>query len=346
MPMQPEPVCPQATIAAATNPSAMSTGAMHETWHAADDHVVHAVEWHAPSVPPSPSPRSAPRPPVVLVHGLGGSTVNWELVGEGLARRLGTRVMAFDLAGFGRTSLGTRRATLGANGRLLAALVGELGPSIIVGNSMGGALGVGLAARHPHLVHALVLVDPALPPPLRPRIRETLDGIGNVGGLAAAAIPVAGPGVVRYRMRQLGPAGTVDATLRIACAHPSRVDAGLRRSMVELTAHRATGNDAARAYHDAVVSLISYTTRRMPADIRAVRAPTMVIHGEHDRLVPISLARSTKRRRTDWTLEVFDDCGHVPQIEQPERFISVTGDFVDGLPGSNDGYEGSAGGSR
>ena len=319
---------------------------MNETWHAADDHVVHAVEWRAPSVPAPSSPRSAARPPVVLVHGLGGSTVNWELVGEGLARRLGTRVVAFDLAGFGRTSLGTRRATLGANGRLLAALVGELGPSIIVGNSMGGALGVGLAARHPHLVHALVLVDPALPRPLRPRIRETIDGMSKLGGLAATAIPFAGPSQVRYRMRQLGPAGTVDATLRVVCAHPSRVDAGLRRSMVELTAHRAAGNDSARAYHDAVISLISYTARRMPADIRAVRAPTIVIHGEHDRLVPISLARSTQRRRSDWVLEVFDDCGHVPQIEQPERFISVTAEFIEGLPEGDDRYEGSGGGSR
>jgi pimeloyl-ACP methyl ester carboxylesterase len=302
-------------------------GAMNETWHSADDHVVHAVEWHgAPAAP------GTPRPPVVLVHGLGGSTVNWELVGEALARRLGTRVVAFDLAGFGRTTLGSRRATLGGNGRLLVELVSALGPAVIVGNSMGGAIAVGLAARHPHLVHALVLVDPALPRPLRPRLRETVDGLANLGGLAAAAIPVAGPHLVRYRMRQLGPAGTVDANLRIACAHPSRVDATLRRNMVALTAYRAAGNDSARAYHDAILSLLSYTARRMPADLRAVRVPTLMIHGEHDRLVPLSLARATSRRRRDWTLEVFADCGHVPQIEQPERFVAVTGDWLDELP--------------
>jgi pimeloyl-ACP methyl ester carboxylesterase len=44
------------------------------------------------------------------------------------------------------------------------------------------------------------------------------------------------------------------------------------------------------------------------------------------------LARATSRRRTDWTLEVFDDCGHVPQIEQPERFVAVTSDWLAELP--------------
>jgi pimeloyl-ACP methyl ester carboxylesterase len=303
-----------------------STSPINETWHSAAGHLVHAVEWNAGA--------AATAPPIVLVHGLGGSTVNWELVGEGLARRGATRVVAFDLAGFGRTKLGARTATLGANGDLLAELVAGLGPSVIVGNSMGGALGVGLAARHPELVRALVLVDPALPRTLRPPgVRESIDGITHLGGLAAAAIPVVGPNLVRYRMRQLGPAGTVDGSLRIVCAHPSRVDATLRKHMIELTAYRVEGNDSARAYHDAILSLVRYTTRRMPADIRAVRAPTLVIHGDRDRLVPISLARAAARRRPEWTLEVFDDCGHVPMIEQPERFVAVTAGWLDSVRG-------------
>jgi pimeloyl-ACP methyl ester carboxylesterase len=315
---------------------------MNETWHSADGHLVHAVEWRART-----DTGAGSRPTVVLVHGLGGSTVNWELVGGGLADRLGARVVAFDLAGFGRTALGARRATLGANGRLLAELVDGVGPSVVVGNSMGGALSIGLAARRPDLVRSLVLVDPALPRPFRPPgIRESVDGIANLRGLAAAAVPIVGPVLVRARMRRLGPAGTVDASLRIVCAHPSRVDPTLREHTIELTKYRAAGDDSARAYHDAIMSLIKYTTGRMAPDIRAVRAPTLVIHGERDRLVPLSLARSTIRRRRDWGLEVFDDCGHVPMIEQPERFVSVVCDWLEEPLGSTERYDAAGGVSR
>jgi pimeloyl-ACP methyl ester carboxylesterase len=301
------------------------TPVLNETWHTAAGHLVHAVEWNRDA--------AGDRPPVVLVHGLGGSTVNWELVGDGLAQRLQSHVVAFDLAGFGRTRLGSRRATLGENGELLAELVAALGPSVIVGNSMGGALGVGLAARHPDLVHALVLVDPALPRPIRPPgVRESIDGLVHLRGLAAAAIPVVGPNLVRYRMRQLGPAGTVDGSLRIVCAHPMRVDATLRKHMIELTAYRVESNDSARAYHDAILSLVRYTALRMPGDIRAITAPTLVVHGDRDRLVPVSLARAATRRRKDWTLEVFDDCGHVPMIEQPDHFVAVVADWLDAQP--------------
>jgi pimeloyl-ACP methyl ester carboxylesterase len=310
--------------------------AMHETWYPVGDRLVHAVEW-------TPGVEHAAAPPIVLVHGLGGSTVNWELVGGPLARRLSTRVVAFDLGGFGRTLLGTHRASLGENGRLLADLVRATGPGVVVGNSMGGALAVGLAAREPELVRALVLVDAALPRPLRPPgMRETVDGLFNLRGLAAAAVPIAGPRLVRFRMRQLGAPGTVDTSLRIVCAQPRDIDATLRRHMIDLTEYRATGTDSARSYHDAIRSLFRYTTRGMASDLRAITAPTLLVHGAFDRLVPVSLARSAARRRPDWTLEVFDRCGHVPMMEQPERFIDVTARWI----ATQLDYESEVGSSR
>jgi pimeloyl-ACP methyl ester carboxylesterase len=313
---------------------------MHETWYPIGDRLVHAAEWTADDARTDATP-------VVLVHGLGGSTVNWELVGHSLARRLSTRVIAFDLGGFGRTALGPHRASLGTNGRLLADLVRTTGPAVVVGNSMGGALAVGLAAREPDLVRALVLVDAALPRPLRPPgMRETVDGLFNLRGLAAAAIPYAGPRLVRYRMRQLGPAGTVDTSLRIVCARPEQIDATLRQHMIDLVDYRAAGNDSARAYHDAIRSLVVYTARDMPTDIRTISAPTLMIHGALDRLVPVSLARATARRRRDWALEIFEDCGHVPMIEEPDRFVHTTAEWLATLTAVDGGYASGAGSSR
>src|SRR5439155_876425 len=77
-------------------------------------------------------------PTLVLVHGLGGSHVNWMAVAPALARD--ARVLAVDLAGFGRTPLGERSADVHANRILLDRFLEAVaaGPVVLVGNSMGG----------------------------------------------------------------------------------------------------------------------------------------------------------------------------------------------------------------
>ena len=99
----------------------------------------------------------------VLVHGLGGSLVNWALVAPDLARR--GQVVALDLAGFGLTPLGTRGSDLAANQRLVDGFLRalDLSPVILIGNSMGGMLSLLQAARAPETVRSLVLVDAAFP---------------------------------------------------------------------------------------------------------------------------------------------------------------------------------------
>jgi pimeloyl-ACP methyl ester carboxylesterase len=101
--------------------------------------------------------------PMVLIHGLGGSHLNWLEAGPGLAAR--RRVLALDLAGFGRTPLAGRSARVRSNQRLLGRFIDEVvgEPAILVGNSMGGMIALLEAADHPRRVAALVLVDPAMP---------------------------------------------------------------------------------------------------------------------------------------------------------------------------------------
>src|SRR3989442_14019359 len=110
-------------------------------------------------------------PTLVLVHGLGGSHVNWLAVAPVLARR--ARVLAVDLAGFGRTPLGERSADVPSNRLLLDRFIIASSPpiefpttiagpaAIVVGNSMGGLLAMMEAAVAPERVAALALVAPA-----------------------------------------------------------------------------------------------------------------------------------------------------------------------------------------
>ncbi|TMB23462.1 MAG: alpha/beta fold hydrolase [Deltaproteobacteria bacterium] len=85
-------------------------------------------------------------PTLVLVHGLGGSYVNWLAVAPALARS--GRVLALALAGFGRTPLGERSAGVHANRVLLDRFLETVapGPAILVGNSMGGLVAMMEAA--------------------------------------------------------------------------------------------------------------------------------------------------------------------------------------------------------
>ena len=108
--------------------------------------------------------------PVVLVHGLGGSHADWQRLAATLRGRY--RVLTVDLPGFGRTPLAGRQSTVDANALLLTRLLRERldQPAVLAGASMGGTIALAVAARVPHRLSALVLVNPWLgtvtaPPP-------------------------------------------------------------------------------------------------------------------------------------------------------------------------------------
>jgi pimeloyl-ACP methyl ester carboxylesterase len=279
-----------------------------ERWLDVDGFRVHAVEWGDGDAR------------VLLVHGLGGHTISWEPVAPELAERLHATVTAVDLPGFGLTRVpGGRRATLGTHGRLLRALIERSGPAAVVGNSMGGALGVGLAARHPQLVRALVLVDPALPRPAANAAQWAL-----MARLAPTLMPQLGSRVLAFRGRMLGPERLVDQMLAWTVCEPDRLDPALRRRLVDLATTRQSFPEAPAAYAESARALFWYLSRGMRTDEARVTAPTLIVHGDNDRLVPVAAARALAARRPEFTLEVIDNCGHVPQLEVPDQFLAAT----------------------
>jgi pimeloyl-ACP methyl ester carboxylesterase len=289
-----------------------------ERWIDVDGVRVHAVEWGDPGRDHR----------ILLVHGLGASTLSWEPVGGGLAAALDATVTAVDLPGFGLTRLSKgRRATVGANGRLVATLLSEhLGPAVVMGNSMGGAIGVGLAARRPGLVRALVLVDPALP-----QRGARLPPLQLVARMAPIMVPQLGGRVLGLRARRLGPAGMVDSTLEWSVARVERIDPALRERLIALATTRSTFPEVPQAYADAARSLFLYFQGSMTADLGRVEHPTLIVHGELDRLVPVSAARGVVARHPQFALEVIEDCGHAPQLELPERFLDLVTPWLSGL---------------
>jgi pimeloyl-ACP methyl ester carboxylesterase len=265
--------------------------------------------------------------PIVLVHGLGGSHANWLAVGERLAER--GRVLAPDLAGFGRTPLAGRSSGVGANRALLDRFLGASceEPAVLVGNSMGGLIALMEAALRPEKVAALVLVGPAQPRPILAAADWTV-----VATFAAYALPMVGETFVRWRARLLGPEGLVRQTLALCCVDASRVPPDVFAAHVALAEERAAGMPwAAEAFLGAARSVVARTIRAgWFADlVRAVKAPTLLLQGDCDRLVPLAASRAVAQSRPDWRLEVLPGIGHVPQLEAPERFVNVVGAWLD-----------------
>ncbi|MFN2590815.1 MAG: alpha/beta fold hydrolase, partial [Actinomycetota bacterium] len=276
------------------------------------DGPVHYREWPGPTEGPT----------FVLVHGLGGSLLNWALVAPEMSNW--GRVLALDLAGFGLTPLEDRSADVRANRRLLNEFLHAMGlpPVILVGNSMGGMVSLLQTARVPESVRALVLVDAAFP---RGRIRGTQFSPAIAGLFAAYSIAWVGERVAKWRATRLGPEGLVRETLRVCSPHPEAIDQRLVAALVEQARLRMTFDyatpaflEAARAIFRANVIPVKYRSR-----VRSIRQPCLVIHGKEDRLVPVGSAVEAARDHPNWTLEIFDDVGHIPQMESPGRWLNA-----------------------
>ena len=269
---------------------------------------------------------------MLLVHGLGGSHLTWSSVAPRLARR--HRVLAVDLPGFGRSPIAGRRATVAANLALLGDVIGHLadGPLVLGGNSMGGLLAIGMAAQRPGLIDALLLVDPALPLP-----RRNWRGDPFVRGFVLAhAVPTLGRRRLTRRIGALGPERTVRDVLALCTVDAGLVDPALVDALITLETERMNGDDWHVAVYDAARSLLRILALRTHAQrwIRSVVAPTLLVHGRRDRVVPIAAAESAARSRPDWEFQVFDNVGHIPMMEVPGQFLDVVEHWLARLPGA------------
>ena len=270
-------------------------------------------------------------PVLVLVHGLGGSHTNWHDLAPLLTSEF--HVYAVDLAGHGRTPRHGRSSSVRGNRRLLDRFLTEVvdGPAILVGNSMGGMLSILEAAAKPERVAGLVLIAPAVP-----RVARERPDLEVARNFAMLAVPGLGERLMMRRRRRVPAEQQVEETLALCTVDPSRVSPELRRVSVELVRERADWLDVEAGFLEAARSLM--TLMAAPARYRkricSVVAPTLVVAGAQDRLVPMSAIRQLGRLRPDWTVEVLDDVGHVPQIEAPRETAALIRDWLagDGRP--------------
>jgi pimeloyl-ACP methyl ester carboxylesterase len=257
-------------------------------------------------------------PTVVLVHGLGGSHLNWDLFAPLLSPH--ARVLALDLPGFGLSEPGERRTTVHDNVRVLDRFLTEVAgtPAVLVGNSMGGMISILQTAVAPESVSALVLLDAAVPGP-----RRALDPlVAAVFGVYA--VPLLGERFLAVRRKRSTPLRTVRQMLRLCGVDPDTLPADLIDRSVTLLDQRSDHAAMDKAFLSAARSLL-----RLLADPRAyrramasIRVPVLLVQGDVDRLVPVAAARDIAARHPDWRYLELAGVGHVPQLQVPERLAT------------------------
>jgi pimeloyl-ACP methyl ester carboxylesterase len=254
-------------------------------------------------------------PLLVMVHGLGGSLVNWAALAPLLTDTC--RVLALDLIGFGHTQAGTHSTSITANQHMLHRFLGEVagGPVILVGNSMGGAITILEATQHPESVNAVVLIDPALPV----KVGSQPDPL-VAASFGMYAVPHLGRAMLRARRRVRSPEQLAMDVLRLCCVDPTRVPADVLAQHMQMARERSQYPDIDKHFLDAARSLMRMLVRRSSyeAAMKAIRVPVLLLHGEKDRLVAIGASRAAAAANPSWRFEVAPDVGHVAQLEVPE----------------------------
>jgi pimeloyl-ACP methyl ester carboxylesterase len=260
-------------------------------------------------------------PTVVLVHGLGGSHLNWDLFAPLIRDR--ARVLALDLPGFGRSEPGGRRTTVHDNVAVLDRFLTEVAgtPAVLIGNSMGGMISILETAASPQSVNGLVLLDAAVPGP-----RRALDPLVAFT-FAVYAIPMVGERFLALRRKRSTPMRQVRDMLRLCGVDPDALPPETIDRSIDLIGRREDVPAMDKAFLSAARSLlrILIDPRRYRAAMASITVPVLMVQGDEDRLVPVAAARDIAERHPGWRYLELPGVGHVPQLQVPEK---VAGEFL------------------
>lgn len=249
-------------------------------------------------------PRDAPA--VILLHGFGASLDTWEPWARALSARY--RVVRFDLPGFGLT--GPDPTGDYTDTRLMKIMVDlmdqlGLGRARLIGNSLGGRIAWNFAAQYPDRVTRLVLISP--------------------DGFASPGFEYDKPPEIPLTMQVLpyvAPRSLLRANMAAAYANPA--------ALSEVTLTRYRDLLLAPGVRSAILARMSQVILRDPVPILArIQAPTLLLWGEKDGMIPVSNAADYLKTIPQVSLVRLPNLGHVPFEEDPigslvpvERFLS------------------------
>lgn len=250
--------------------------------------------------------------PIILIHGFGGSVDIWQNNVLGLSKN--HRVYALDIVGFGRSD----KPSDGYSPSFLLNHLNEfvtamkVGKVTLVGHSMGGGLALMYTLAYPKKVDKLVLADSA--------------GLGDkvIFSLRLMSLPILGELISRPSRK------TTYLFFKPAVLNSTI----LKGAFTDLYYELFSLPGAQRAILEVLRSMCNIFGPRKDllqstmSNLHKVTAPTLIVWGKQDAVLPVDQAHFAKERIPNSQLYIFDQCGHMSNFEKPEEFNRVVLEFL------------------
>jgi pimeloyl-ACP methyl ester carboxylesterase len=244
--------------------------------------------------------------PLLLIHGFPLSKKMWEPQLQSLS--LNANVLAPDLRGHGESEpvAGPYSMDLLADDYIsfLDALEIEQ-PVVVCGHSMGGYITLAMYRRHPDRIRGLILA-------------ATRAGADSPDGKASRENAIA-------KAKEEGPAAIASAML------PKMMSPTTYQSNPDLV--EQVDNLMSNTSLQGIVGALEAMKERPDSTpmLAKITVPTLIIHGEDDQLIPSQEAQSMHTSIADSNLYLISNAGHLPNLEQPDRFNQIVKGFTENL---------------
>ena len=251
---------------------------------------------------------------VLLIHGIGGSLEDWILNADSLAKH--HHVYALDLVGYGHSDKPSASYSFTYMAQFIKDFMKaeSIDRASLIGHSLGGGISLQFSLQFPSKVEKLVLVGSA--------------GLGKQVTflLRVLTLPIIGKLLARPSRK-----GTANF-LKECLYDPALVT----DELVEFSYSLASLPGAQEALLSTVRTLGNIRGMRKDAlhpivdNLSSITVPTLIFWGQQDRILPVAHAQVAENKIPNSQLQIFDSCGHFPQLERPEEFNSIVLKFLDG----------------
>ena len=265
--------------------------------------------------------------PVVLLHGGGtdSAMLSWREAIPALARDY--RVFAPDWPGYGGSQEMGEPYTLDRLAGVLRELMEAWGleRASLVGLSMGGGAALAYTLAYPRMVDRLILVD-----------TYGIQKRAPSHHLSYGYIHL--PFLVRMTWQSIRKDKSMArSALRSIFANPAEINEAMVDELFEAV-QNPSGERSFYAFQRYEMTWNGLRTNFV-GRLREIQSPTLFIHGDHDRLVPVEEVQQAAATMADARVRVMADTGHWAPREHPEQFNEWVHEFLQGIPPESPGAE-------